>query len=101
MYSYDLATITSVLPAFANAKDTIVCDEVPPCNGARQTAWLDAARLWMQQQYLPVPCCAVVVGASCTESAQQAGTLVRTRLMACWAVSTAAPHRAAQGGASC
>ena len=33
MYSYDLATVTSVLPAFANAKDTIVCDEVclTPC----------------------------------------------------------------------
>ena len=28
MYSYDMATINSVLPAFANAKDVIVCDEV-------------------------------------------------------------------------
>ena len=28
IYSYDLATIPSVLPAFANAKDVIVCDEV-------------------------------------------------------------------------
>lgn len=28
IYSYDLATIPSVLPAFANAKDLIVCDEV-------------------------------------------------------------------------
>ncbi|BDA47055.1 Serine palmitoyltransferase 1 [Coccomyxa sp. Obi] len=27
IYSYDLATIPSVLPAFANAKDLIVCDE--------------------------------------------------------------------------
>ena len=29
IYGYDLATIPSVLPAFANAKDVIVCDEVP------------------------------------------------------------------------
>jgi len=28
IYAYDLATIPSVLPAFANAKDVIVCDEV-------------------------------------------------------------------------
>lgn len=28
IYAYDLATIPSVLPAFANAKDLIVCDEV-------------------------------------------------------------------------
>ncbi len=28
IYSYDLATVPSVLPAFANAKDVIVCDEV-------------------------------------------------------------------------
>ena len=28
IYSYDLATVPSVLPAFANAKDIIVCDEV-------------------------------------------------------------------------
>ncbi|CAK0785184.1 hypothetical protein CVIRNUC_008390 [Coccomyxa viridis] len=27
IYSYDLATVPSVLPAFANAKDVIVCDE--------------------------------------------------------------------------
>ncbi len=27
IYAYDLATIPSVLPAFANAKDLIVCDE--------------------------------------------------------------------------
>ena len=31
IYSYDLATVPSVLPAFANAKDVIVCDEVRPC----------------------------------------------------------------------
>ena len=30
IYSYDLATVPSVLPAFANAKDVIVCDEVRP-----------------------------------------------------------------------
>ena len=30
IYSYDLATVPSVLPAFANAKDVIVCDEVLP-----------------------------------------------------------------------
>ena len=28
IYAYDLATIPSVLPAFANAKDIIICDEV-------------------------------------------------------------------------
>lgn len=28
IYAYDLATIPSVLPAFANTKDLIVCDEV-------------------------------------------------------------------------
>lgn len=28
LYSYDLATVPSVIPAFANAKDIIVCDEV-------------------------------------------------------------------------
>ena len=27
-YAYDLATVPSVLPAFANAKDLIICDEV-------------------------------------------------------------------------
>ncbi|KAK9798138.1 hypothetical protein WJX73_006549 [Symbiochloris irregularis] len=27
LYSYDLATVPSVIPAFANAKDIIVCDE--------------------------------------------------------------------------
>ena len=28
IYSYDLATVPSVIPAFANAKDVLVCDEV-------------------------------------------------------------------------
>lgn len=28
LYSYDLATVPSVIPAFANAKDIILCDEV-------------------------------------------------------------------------
>lgn len=28
IYSYDLATVPSILPAFANAKDLLVCDEV-------------------------------------------------------------------------
>ena len=36
IYSYDLATVPSILPAFANARDLIVCDEV----GLQQT--LDA-----------------------------------------------------------
>jgi serine palmitoyltransferase len=30
IYSYDLATVPSILPAFANTKDLIVCDEVCP-----------------------------------------------------------------------
>lgn len=28
LYSYDLATLPSILPAFANKKDLIICDEV-------------------------------------------------------------------------
>ena len=28
IYAYDLATIPSVLPAFANSKDLLICDEV-------------------------------------------------------------------------
>lgn len=28
IYAYDLATVPSVLPAFASAKDLIICDEV-------------------------------------------------------------------------
>lgn len=28
IYSYDLATVPSILPAFANAKDLLICDEV-------------------------------------------------------------------------
>lgn len=28
IYSYDLATVPSVIPAFANAKDVLICDEV-------------------------------------------------------------------------
>ena len=28
IYAYDLATVPSLLPAFANAKDLIICDEV-------------------------------------------------------------------------
>lgn len=35
IYAYDLATVPSLLPAFANAKDLIICDEV--CNRAQQT----------------------------------------------------------------
>lgn len=30
IYAYDLSTIPSVLPAFANAKDLIIVDEVTP-----------------------------------------------------------------------
>ena len=28
IYSYDLATVPSILPAFANSRDHIICDEV-------------------------------------------------------------------------
>ena len=28
IYAYDLATVPSVLPAFANSKDLLICDEV-------------------------------------------------------------------------
>jgi serine palmitoyltransferase len=28
IYSYDLATLPSIIPAFANRKDVIICDEV-------------------------------------------------------------------------
>ena len=34
LYSYDLATVPSVIPAFANAKDIIVCDQVLPWSTA-------------------------------------------------------------------
>ena len=37
IYSYDLATIPSVLPAFANAKDLIVCDEVRAVGGVARS----------------------------------------------------------------
>lgn len=30
IYAYDMATVPSVIPAFANAKDLIICDEVSP-----------------------------------------------------------------------
>ena len=34
IYSYDLATVPSVIPAFANAKDVLICDEVrQSCHG--------------------------------------------------------------------
>lgn len=28
IYAYDIATAASLIPAFANAKDVVVCDEV-------------------------------------------------------------------------
>ena len=28
IYAYDLATVPSILPAFANSKDLLICDEV-------------------------------------------------------------------------
>ena len=31
IYAYALATVPSILPAFANAKDIIICDEVSRC----------------------------------------------------------------------
>ena len=33
IYAYDLATVPSLLPAFANAKDLIICDEVRQVSG--------------------------------------------------------------------
>ena len=38
IYAYDLATVPSILPAFANAKDLIICDEV--CGMQEGTAGL-------------------------------------------------------------
>ena len=32
IYSYDLATVPSILPAFANSRDLIVVDEVRRCS---------------------------------------------------------------------
>ena len=37
IYAYDLATVPSILPAFANAKDLIICDEV--CGLQNETAY--------------------------------------------------------------
>ena len=31
LYSYDLATLPSIIPAFASKKDLIICDEVGAC----------------------------------------------------------------------
>lgn len=40
LYSYDLATLPSILPAFASKKDLIICDEVRPGGGAEGVLWL-------------------------------------------------------------
>ena len=37
IYAYDLATVPSILPAFANAKDLIICDEVCASKMRQQT----------------------------------------------------------------
>ena len=37
IYAYDLATVPSILPAFANAKDLIICDEVCASTMPQQT----------------------------------------------------------------
>lgn len=40
LYSYDLATLPSIIPAFASKKDLILCDEVR-CGWERSPAvWL-------------------------------------------------------------
>ena len=44
LYSYDLATLPSVIPAFANKKDLIVCDEVG--GGALLPRTLGPALVW-------------------------------------------------------
>ena len=40
IYAYDLATVPSILPAFANAKDIIICDEVSSCTDTQHTMML-------------------------------------------------------------
>ena len=47
IYSYDLATVPSVLPAFANAKDVIVCDEVRPCSLLTPQILRSCAERWV------------------------------------------------------
>ena len=47
IYSYDLATVPSVLPAFANAKDVIVCDEVQPCSPLTSQILRSCAERWV------------------------------------------------------
>ena len=54
IYSYDLATVPSILPAFANSRDLIVVDEVCPRLAfhlshfrARATAAKSHMRSWM------------------------------------------------------
>ena len=46
IYSYDLATVPSVLPAFANAKDIIVCDEVTCRSGPPFVSLCDEPASW-------------------------------------------------------
>ncbi|KAL3155107.1 hypothetical protein ABBQ38_011167 [Trebouxia sp. C0009 RCD-2024] len=44
IYAYDLATVPSILPAFANAKDLIVCDEAA-CYAIQNGATLSRAQV--------------------------------------------------------
>jgi serine palmitoyltransferase len=39
LYSYDLATLPSILPAFASKKDLILCDEVRVGAGRGYSRW--------------------------------------------------------------
>lgn len=52
LYSYDLATLPSILPAFANKKDLILCDEVRVGWGVGRSgdAWGCCCVLWLSFQ---------------------------------------------------
>lgn len=45
LYSYDLVTMSSILPAFANARDLVVCDEVGG-SGQGRAARSAPLRVW-------------------------------------------------------
>lgn len=49
IYSYDIATVSSIIPAFANRKDVLILDEVRGCGGVGAWWELDAMRVGAQK----------------------------------------------------
>ena len=54
LYSYDLATLPSIIPAFASKKDLILCDEVSS-SGSVWSGWQLEARMqcWLGREVSP------------------------------------------------